>query len=485
MEQCAHNSAHLLLHGLRDRYCKGMLFSSLLFLWVFLPIVVLVTWLVPPTWRNGWLLVMSLLFYLWGGVGYIVILGQSIVLNYLIGRALKVFPDAAAYLLWLGIGLNLLLLGYFKYANWLVSNVNSVLIWGQFPTIELLPIALPIGISFYTFQAISYLVDVYRGTVKEQRSLPKLALYIALFPQLIAGPIVRYKELCVQLEERSLRYEQLVAGIRRFLIGLAKKVLLANEFALVADEIFALQASSLSSSAAWLGMIAYSLQIYYDFSGYSDMAIGIGRMLGFELPENFRFPYVARSIREFWHRWHISLSNWFRDYLYFPLGGSYGTQATTYRNLSMVFLATGLWHGAAWNFVLWGALHGFFLILERQRWWPQLPIWMGRLYCLLVVGFAWVLFRADHLQQAVYFYQALLGLKSAPTAIELSPYGNPRFIGTLVIGILGSVPFVRLQTWQQSEWGGYWQVGILLLLLSWCTMELVTNSYNPFIYFRF
>ncbi len=465
-----------------------MLFSSLLFLWLFLPAVVLLTWFSPRRWRNPLLLLASLLFYAWGGVGYTTILLLSILLNYLLGRAIGSYPASAKGWLALGVVLNLASLAVFKYANWVALNVNGLLELTAIPPVDLPPIALPIGISFYTFQAISYLVDVYRGTVTSQRSIFKLGLYISLFPQLIAGPIVRYKDLCDQIDDRRLRGEQLASGLQRFIIGLGKKVLIANECALVADELFALQAASLDTSAAWLGIVAYSLQIYFDFSGYSDMAIGIGRMLGFELPENFNFPYISRSIREFWHRWHISLSTWFRDYLYFPLGGSYGSRLATYRNLIIVFLLTGLWHGAAWNFLLWGAWHGTFLILERQRWWPVLPAALGLVYTLVVVLFGWVLFRVEYLQQAGYFYAALLGMHQATAPIDLAYYLNPRLVLTLVVGCLFSLPpevYLPPRLRWNTELGGSVQLLGLVGLLLLCTMELVNSSYNPFIYFRF
>lgn len=469
-----------------------MLFSSLLFLWAFLPLVVVAVLLLPRRWHNAWLLLVSLVFYAWGGVGYTLVLLQSIAFNYVCGRLI---PRYGRWPLVVGIAGNLLLLGFYKYANFVATNLNGLLEMTRVPPVELPPIALPLGISFFTFQAISYLVDVYRRTVPVQRSPLRLGLYISFFPQLIAGPIVRYHDIARQIEQRTMAWSQVAAGCRRFLIGLGKKVLLANTFAALADEIFALDPHSLDAATAWTGLVLYSLQIYFDFSGYSDMAIGLGRLFGFELPENFNYPYVARSVREFWRRWHITLSEWFRDYLYFPLGGSYGSRVQTYRNLLIVFLLTGLWHGASWNFVLWGLWHGTFMVLERQSWFPRLPAAGQHIYLLLVVMLGWVLFRVEGFGPALAYYQALLGLGTAEAGgLAWSLYWNRELALLLVVGLLACTPFfLRAYTELRLYWTLRWRSLIfdlsvtlyLYFVFLYAHLQLINSSYNPFIYFRF
>ncbi|MEM9528231.1 MAG: MBOAT family O-acyltransferase, partial [Bacteroidota bacterium] len=332
---------------------------------------------------------LSILVYAWGGVSYTGILLSSILLNYTVGLRLT-GPKKRTWLT-LGIILNLSVLGYFKYTMFAVAEANALLRLVQIPAFDLPRIALPLGISFYTFQAISYLIDTYRGTTLPQRNLAKLGLYISFFPQLIAGPIVRYQDMIAQIRQRERSWALTAEGLRRFLIGLAKKVLIANTLATVVEEIFALDFTGMDALTAWVGVLLYAGQLYFDFSGYSDMAIGLGLLFGFRLPENFRFPYASTSIRDFWRRWHITLGAWFRDYLYIPLGGSRGEKCLTLRNLLLVFLATGFWHGAAWAFVLWGLWHGLFIILERQNWWP----FRGIPYAFIVVILGWVLFRTE------------------------------------------------------------------------------------------
>ena len=346
-----------------------MVFSSLTFLYLFLPIVLILNYLTPTKYRNYTLLIASFVFYSLGGISLTLLLLSSVIFNYFAGLVinLKLNKKGSKTALFIGIAGNLSLLGYYKYANFIVHNINDLFhSIGISISFENPGIILPIGISFFTFQAISYLVDLYYQRVELQRNFFSLAVYISLFPQLIAGPIVRYHNIADQLAKRENSPSKFVSGIKRFVIGLAKKVLIANQFALLADTAFQISPENLSTFVAWAGIIAYSIQIYFDFSGYSDMAIGLGRMLGFEFLENFNFPYIARSIREFWKRWHISLTNWFRDYLYIPLGGNSKGKTRTYFNLIFVFFLTGLWHGASWSFVAWGLLHGLFLILERK-----------------------------------------------------------------------------------------------------------------------
>lgn len=480
-----------------------MLFSSLIFLFAFLPLVLFAVLISKQSWHNLILLLASLFFYAWGGVSYTVLLLSSILINYLTGLGIDRYRDkkqARSFLI-TGLILNLLLLIIFKYANFLADNLNLLLQKLQLPTIELEAIDLPIGISFFTFQAISYIVDVYIGRTEVQKKLHHLALYISLFPQLIAGPIVRYHDIAAQLKQRTIGWAKLSSGIERFIIGLGKKVLLANNFALLADEIFAIAPEHLDPLSAWVGVICYSLQIYFDFSGYSDMAIGLGRMFGFEIPENFNFPYIARSIREFWRRWHISLSQWFRDYLYIPLGGNRLSSTRTYVNLLIVFFLTGLWHGASWTFVFWGLYHGFFMILERSGLGRLLEkVWqpLAHLYALLVVMIGWVFFRAEHFSYAWDYCKALFGLtKSSDFQFDLAYYFNYEFILVLVVGLLAASNMLKWLNQKLEEWlevdklrlasifyQGFSTI-FLLLIFFYCTMNLVNSSYNPFIYFRF
>lgn len=480
-----------------------MLFSSLVFLYAFLPIVVIAVLVSRRRWHNWILLVASLFFYAWGGVSYSLLLILSILINYLTGLGINRYRDRrqARIVLTIGLTLNLLLLGIFKYANFFAENLNVLLQVVHIPPIELEPIDLPIGISFFTFQAISYIVDVYQGRTAVQKKGSHLALYISLFPQLIAGPIVRYHDIAAQLKHRVLSWEKLSSGIERFIIGLGKKVLLANNFALVADEIFAIAPENLDPLSAWVGIVCYSLQIYFDFAGYSDMAIGIGRMFGFEIPENFNFPYVSRSIREFWRRWHISLSQWFRDYLYIPLGGNRISKVRTYVNLLIVFFLTGLWHGASWTFVFWGMFHGFFMILERVGWGRWLErLWrpLAHLYALLVVMIGWVFFRAEHFTHAWGYCKALFGLTySGRFHFDLAYYFNYEFTLVLAVGLLAASSLLKRMGLQFERWfartpsqiivhfyQGFSTI-LLLFIFLYCTMDLVNSAYNPFIYFRF
>lgn len=477
-----------------------MLFSSLLFLYVFLPLVLLLALLSPRSWHNVLLLVASLIFYAWGGVSYSVLLLGSIGINYAVGLGIGRAEGSASRkkrLLIIGLVINLLLLIVFKYTNFLLENLNLWLPPQQ--QIHFRPISLPLGISFFTFQAISYLVDVYSGRTLAQRKWSGLALYISFFPQLIAGPIVRYHDIAAQIRQRTMSWSGLASGIERFIVGLSKKVLLANSFALVADDIFAVAPQELDVLSAWTGLLLYSLQIYFDFSGYSDMAIGLGRMFGFQIPENFNFPYIARSIRQFWRRWHISLSQWFRDYLYIPLGGNRHGPCRTYFNLLLVFLLTGLWHGASWNFLLWGLAHGGFMMLERwklDRFLAKMGSTFSHLYAILVILLTWVLFRAPNLPHAWAYYGALLGWNEpGEFRFDLAYYFGPQLWLLLLIGLLACTPFFQKinQHLQNRTKSGpilhgsleiACSLGLMLLFL-YCSMNLAADAYNPFIYFRF
>lgn len=464
-----------------------MLFSSLIFLWLALPIIWGGSLVLPRRWQNSWLLLTSLLVYAWGGVSYTSILLLSIAVNYLIGRRL---PNQR----WLtaGVVFNVAILAVFKYTDFAVDGANDLLQLVRIPPFELPRIALPLGISFYTFQAISYLVDVHRGTTPAQRHPTRLGLYIAFFPQLIAGPIVRYREINEQIARRTVTWAKTNEGLQRFIIGLSKKVLIANGLAGIVDEIFALDFTTMDPLTAWAGVLLYAGQIYFDFSGYSDMAIGLGLLFGFRLPENFDYPYVSKSIREFWRRWHITLGAWFRDYLYIPLGGSRVGDWPTARNLLLVFLATGIWHGAAWSFVLWGLWHGLFIVLERQRWWPFRNV----AYALPVVLLSWVLFRTESLALSLQYYAALFALNTDPVAFDWAFYWNRELTVVTALAVLLSTGYpwhwlLTFSNWlkrQPGYWGGAAGLGAalaLLVLFLLCTNSLVNNSLNPFIYFRF
>ena len=372
-----------------------MVFSSLTFLCVFFPAVFLLYYLLPsmPA-KNTLLIISSLLFYAYGEPVYVLLMAGSASLNYLyglwIGRAGKKKPVLA-----LAVGTNFLILGIFKYADMLIDTCNR-LTGAQFPLIR---VSLPIGISFFTFQALSYLIDVYRGQVKAQKNYAHMLLYISFFPQLIAGPIVKYHDIERQISNRTFDLEETAEGFRRFIVGLSKKVLLSNTAALAADAVFAAELAQVGALAAWIGAVSYLFQIYFDFSGYSDMAIGLGRMFGFTFQENFNYPYISCSVQEFWRRWHISLSTWFKEYLYIPLGGNRKGRARTYVNKLFVFFCTGLWHGADWTFVIWGLYHGLFLLLEGILPVKRLPRALGHVYTMLVVCAGFVIFRADTLSQ--------------------------------------------------------------------------------------
>ena len=355
-----------------------MLFTSPVFLFLFLPLVLGLYVFLPSKWRNAWLLIASLFFYAWGETFYTLIMLASITANYVFGLLIEWQRDTAAMrpLMVGAVVVNLLLLIGFKYANFLLRSLNVLLGHLGIAPLYLAPVHLPIGISFFTFHALSYVIDVYRADARGQKNFVRVALYVTLFPQLIAGPILRFHQVADQFVRRQVSLPLFAAGVRRFLVGFGKKVLIANTLAVPADAIFGADSATLSSGAAWLGIVCYTLQIYFDFSGYSDMAIGLGKMFGFRFPENFNYPYVSRSIKEFWRRWHISLSTWFRDYLYIPLGGNRVSSWRNHLNLVIVFFLCGLWHGASWTFVIWGLYHGVFLVIERpvvSRWFDRQP----------------------------------------------------------------------------------------------------------------
>lgn len=483
-----------------------MVFSSLTFLFLFLPITLFAVLFIRREFRNLVLLAASLVFYAWGEGEIVFLLLLSTLFNYLFALWIDATRSKATAraALALAVAFNLGLLGLFKYTNFLADNVNRVLLLLGMETVEVAPVHLPIGISFFTFQALSYVVDTYRKETRAERNPINTALYISLFPQLIAGPIVRYRDIARQLVERVVSIEKFSSGVQRFILGLGKKVLIANTVAAVVDRIFAVPAQNLTPALAWAGVLGYSLQIYFDFSGYSDMAIGLGRMFGFEFRENFNYPYISRSIREFWRRWHISLSTWFKDYLYIPLGGNRISPSRTYLNLVIVFFLTGLWHGSSWNFVLWGFFHGLFLVIERAGFERALGrVWvpLRYLYALLVVNVGWVFFRSENIGYAFSMLKTMAGFPEGQTDyLTISLLMDREFYIVFVAGIIFStpvLPYARELYGRMLERAGASATTavasgmrvfafvslVAVLLLS--SMSLASGTYNPFIYFRF
>lgn len=474
-----------------------MVFSSNIFLFLFLPLTLALYFLAPEKlvgkkYKNYLLLFFSLLFYSWGEPSYLWLLIVSIVANYFFGIAIA--KDRVKNLiLFFALTFNLALLLYFKYAGFVLENIASA-----FPSFTVqkyfLPHHLPIGISFFTFHAISYLVDIYRKKCHAQKNIFDLALYIAFFPQLIAGPIIRYNTIEKYLTKRYSTLPSFSYGVRRFLTGFAKKVIIANTLGEIADAIFSSQIDSLSTSLAWIGIICYTMQIYFDFSGYSDMAIGLARIFGFKFLENFNYPYVARSIKEFWRRWHISLSSWFRDYVYIPLGGNRVSLARQYFNLILVFFLCGLWHGASWNFVIWGLFHGFFLVFERVRigqlFLVKLPIFFQHFYAMMIVMIGWVFFRSVDLTYAISY----LNLMFVPHQIDIISNEIALLINShftwMVFGfsLIGFTPIVRNAAFMLVEKNKKFQIFFDLILLAafiFSIIQLSAKTHNPFIYFQF
>lgn len=505
-----------------------MLFTEPTFLFLLLPLLLALYFIKGSrehaAYGNWLLLAASVIFYAKGGGAFTWLMLASIAFNYWMAIAVDRADGSTGSLpraahtarrrLAFAVTVNLIVLGVFKYANFIAENVNAVLRLSHVQPIAVPRVLLPIGISFFTFHAISYVIDVSRRDATAQKSPVHAALYLLLFPQLIAGPIIRYRDIADQLARRVVSMDDFAYGVRRFVVGLAKKVLIANVVAGPADKIFSLPAAELSTAHAWLGIVCYTLQIYFDFSGYSDMAIGLGRMFGFRFPENFRWPYVADSVTAFWRRWHISLSTWFRDYLYIPLGGNRVSPARRYANLVIVFFLCGLWHGASWNFVIWGLWHGSFLVIERLTFnrrernargengfaatsarsavgsgplaWPIWP----HVYTLLVVMIGWVFFRAETLAGAIAFLEAMAGLTTAaPTPYTVGWYLTPEVWLALAAGAIGSAPWVPALASRLDGARG-WSVPLLntaalMALLVLSIMSMAARTYNPFIYFRF
>ncbi|MBO4382399.1 MAG: MBOAT family protein [Bacteroidales bacterium] len=473
-----------------------MVFSSATFLFIFLPAVLILYYLLPAKGRNVWLLTASLLFYSWSEPRFIALLLVSITADYFIARAMdKAEGKKRKGWLAFSLVLNIGILAYFKYANFFIDNVQQFYSWFGLEPFEWHTVALPVGISFVTFQKISYMVDVYRQDHPAQRRWDVLALYILMFPQLIAGPIIRYKEIVAQLADRSAHDtpQNRFNGLYRFFIGLSKKVLIANVLAKQVDVIFATAPGELAAGTAWLGMLAYTMQIYFDFAGYSDMALGLGRMFGFSFPENFNFPYISRSFTEFWKRWHITLGNWMKDYLYIPLGGNRKGAARTYLNLVIVFFLSGLWHGAAWTFAIWGLYHGLFLVLDK---WGlrKLLDKMGKvpsvLFTFLLVMIGWVIFRADTPGYAFGYIGRLFAFAAPADGILL----DTRFVVVLIAATLCA--FLGIFSKIESAVNGLYErsltinraIVVTLVMVALYVLNgsaLLAGGFNPFIYFRF
>ena len=468
-----------------------MLFSSIVFLFSFLPAVVILYYLLPVRFRNVILLLASLVFYAWGEPVYLFLMLLSILFNYFSGLDIaRNLQDkrAAKRSLVFNLIINLAVLGFFKYEGFVLDTLNGIL-----PVhISYHALPLPIGISFYTFQILSYIIDVYRGNVKVQTNLPNFALYVTMFPQLIAGPIVQYADVDEQLASREVSWTKFGEGSMYFIRGLAKKVLLANTSGMIFTEVSGLAKGNIAVMTAWLGAFAYMFQIYFDFSGYSDMAIGLGKMFGFEFNMNFNYPYVSKSITEFWRRWHISLSSWFRDYVYIPLGGNRVSKIKHIRNLLIVWFLTGLWHGAAWNFVAWGLYYGVILIIEKYLLSPvldRLPDVVRHIYSIVLVVIGWVLFFSSSFGQVADYIRVMFGAGAHGFADRESMYLLTSNLILWLILIFGSTPLVHFR-YEHMLRSKKWNTTIInsvvyAALFIVCIAYLVTETYNPFLYFRF
>lgn len=493
-----------------------MVFSSIVFLWIFLPLVFVINLFMAGRLSNFFLLLASLIFYAWGEPQLVVLMMVSILVNWLAGKLIGRYERYKGGILAAAVVVDLSLLGYFKYAGFLVNVVNGLAGKAVIPVPD---IRLPIGISFFTFQAISYVVDVYRGETQAQDRLVNTALYISFFPQLIAGPIVRYHDINLQLENRRISWEKVAAGFRRFIYGLSKKVLISNVLGACTDQIYALEPGQITGVMAWLAALCYMFQIYYDFSGYSDMAIGLGKMFGFDFPENFNYPYISHSVREFWRRWHISLSTWFREYVYIPLGGNRKGNRRTYVNLLIVFFLTGLWHGAGWNYILWGMYHGFFLVAERvygamksgagKRAAGTVEIKVpggttGRItgrfcmggfftgcftfvYTFLTVNIGWVFFRTGTRTAFSLIARMVMPWRYRVSGLSVWECADYKTFFILACAVCGMgwlqslIPERKKEAWRFSLPEVLW-CGVMLVL---CIASIASDTYNPFIYFQF
>lgn len=479
-----------------------MLFSSTTFLFVFLPVVLAVYFICPKKLRNVVLLISSLLFYAWGEPRYILVMLATILVNYILALVCasckEKGKDKGAKAAVIGtIVFSIGMLAFFKYSNFFLTNFNGSIGKLAGVSLPLLKVALPLGISFYTFQTLSYTIDVYRGEVKPQKNILNLATYVCLFPQLIAGPIVRYQTVAKELEERQESVSQFGEGVRRFVVGLGKKVLLANTAGSVFDAIGAMGDSQVSVALYWLASVAFTFQIYFDFSGYSDMAIGLGKMFGFTFLENFNYPYISKSITEFWRRWHISLSTWFKDYIYIPLGGNRKGKVRTYLNLFLVWLLTGFWHGAAWNFILWGLYFFVLLMIEKaglKKLLEKAPSFISHCYALFFINFSWVIFSYDSMDTLGMVCKRMFGFGGIPFWNSTSTYYLLSYLAVFLIMAIAATPFPkkcvawigeRLPERGKTVLGIVAECAGLLVVLFLATSCLASDAFNPFLYFRF
>ena len=466
-----------------------MLFSSIPFLYYFLPGVLILYFISPKKLKNTALLLSSLVFYGWGEPKYVVLMIASIIIGYISGLLIEAFnkKKTAKVVVALSVLINLLFLGFFKYSDFFIENFNTA----TGLSVPLLRVALPIGISFYTFQILSYTVDVYRGDVKAQKNFISLAAYITMFPQLIAGPIVRYSHIAKQLEERTLSFENLAKGMRRFVFGLGKKIFLANTLGELCDIFKA--SDDKSVLFYWLYAVAFALHVYFDFSGYSDMAIGLGRIMGFRFMENFNYPYISKSATEFWRRWHISLGSWFRDYVYIPLGGNRVSRLRWFFNILVIWFLTGMWHGAAWNFIIWGIYFAVVLIIEKLfllKFLNKTKV-IGRVYTLIVVVISFVIFNASDMKEAFSYIGGMFGAGEVPLVSKELVYYLKNFAVVIILGIIGATPVVKKAVEKIAENKCASRVLVvveplvLVVLMVSMTAYLVDGSFNPFLYFRF
>lgn len=478
-----------------------MLFSSPIFLFCYLPLLLLLYFLTPSKFKNFLLLIFSIFFYYWGSGHLVILLLFSIVSNYFFGVAIwkqKAAGKKKNILLFFAIFTNLSLLFYFKYANFAINEINKLFIKLEFAQMPEGNILLPLGISFFTFQALSYIIDLHAERISVQKNPIDFALYISLFPQLVAGPIVRYIDISNEIKERPLTLNNYYDGICRFIIGFGKKVIIADQLGSMADKIMLLGQDELSFSVAWLGIILFGLQIYYDFSGYSDMAIGLGRVFGFHFLENFNYPYISKSITEFWRRWHISLSTWFKDYLYIPLGGNRVSRWRNYSNLFIVFILCGIWHGASWNYLIWGLYHGLFLVSEkffRNKTFFNFNPLIQHIYVFIVISTSWVFFRIEDFSHALFFLKKMIFIDfSSLTFSPALEYLNLELSIYLILAIIFSMPrkviikekiFIPILTKGDRAIFDVVKIGVHLLIFSYAILLFAAGSYKTFIYFKF
>ena len=465
-----------------------MLFTSISFLYYFLPALIIIYFITPKKYKNIILLIASLLFYFYGELKYVFLMILEIIIAYIGAILIDKYKNQSKNILIITLFIHVFLLIIFKYTDFIIQTINDI----SNANIKLLNIALPIGISFYTFQIISYIIDVYNGKVKVQRNIIKLATYVSLFPQLVAGPIVRYQTVEKELDNRVHSFNNFAYGIRRFSVGLAKKVLIANALGELCSK-----ASAISEETVvffWIFGISYMLQLYFDFSAYSDMAIGLGRIFGFHFPENFNYPYISKSITEFWRRWHISLSTWFKDYVYIPLGGNRVSRYKQIRNILIVWLLTGIWHGANWTFLIWGLLFGIILIIEKiflNKFMEKLPSFIRRIYVLFIVMILFIIFSSDNISVALSNIKGLFGMNGEAFINDYTLHYLKSYLPVLIIALFGTTPFIKIliDKLRKNKYVNniinILEPILIVVILVVVTSYLIDNSYNPFLYFRF